>query len=610
MRFFPALACVTGLILGLSGAESAFAGAPSAASDPAKAEKPAGLEPLGVAHIEIKGSYPEGAQLPGLFGEMTEGLAEGIGRLEKAAGDDKVGALILKIENPSIGWAKVHEFQRAIAKVRAKGKRVVAMLDSASTPDYLVAASCDEIVMPESGALMLLGLRAEVSFYKNLLDKLDIKAEMLRVGEYKSAAEPFTRTEMSPEFRQEMEAILDDYLRQIVDAIAEGRKLDRDKILAAIDSGPHTARSAKEWGLIDRLAYEDELPEIMKNGTDREVKVTQRYGRKKLDTDFSGFGGMMKMMNMMLGLEQPQRRTSTPKIAIIHATGAIMEGKSTTDLFGGQTLGSDTFIKAVRKAADESTVKAVVVRVDSPGGSALASDLMWRALEKVGKPVVVSMGDVAASGGYYISMGADRIFAEPGTLTGSIGVVGGKVALKGLFDKIGITTTVLSRGKNSGTLSILEGFTDSEREAMTRMLHDIYDQFTRKAAAGRKMEHEQLEKLARGRVYTGAMALKVGLVDELGTLEDAVAHARTLAGLKPDDKVDRMILPKPVSPLEQLFGPLDPDAEVSSGQSNALVSALRSAAPDLVEQLQGALVAQLLAKEGRLLLMPFRLSVK
>lgn len=604
---FGLMICVAVCALGWM-SDSCPAGAPSdAAKKPADSVKP---EPIGVAQIEIKGSYPEGAQLPGLFSELTENLSDSLARLDKAAGDEKISTVLLKLENPAIGWAKIHEFRTAIARVRAKGKRVIATADSASTPDYLLAAACDEIVMPESGMLMLLGLRAEVSFYKNLFDKLDVKAEMLRVGEYKSAAEPYTRTEMSPEFRKEMEAILDDYLKQIVEAIAKGRNLDKDEVMAAIDSGPHTAKSAKELGLIDRVAYEDEIPSILKAGTEREVKLTRRYGRKKLDTDFSGFGGMMKMMNMMMGIEEPKRRTLTPKIAVIHATGAITEGKSAADFLGGETLGSETFVKAVKTAADDATVKAIVVRVDSPGGSALASDLMWRALEKVEKPIVVSMGDVAASGGYYISMGADRIFAEPGTLTGSIGVVGGKIALKGLYDKVGITTTVLSRGKNSGVMSTTDGFTDSEREAMQKMLYDVYEQFTKKAAQGRKMEHEKLEKLARGRVYTGSMALEIGLVDELGTLDDAVAHARKLAGLKEDDKVDRMILPKPVSPLEQLFGPLDPDAQSRMKESSAVMQAMRTFAPELVEHLQGALVVQTLAREGRMLLMPFRVRVK
>ncbi|MGE3315819.1 MAG: S49 family peptidase, partial [Planctomycetaceae bacterium] len=371
------LACVAFCALGLIPGDCA-ANAPSAeAKKPADTVKP---ETLAFAHIEIKGAYPEGPQLPGLFSELTESLADSIARLDKAAGDDKISSVILRLENPTIGWAKVNEFRTAIARIRAKGKRVIAVVDSASTPDYLLAAACDEIVMPESGALMLLGLRAEVSFYKNLFDKLDVKAEMLRVGEYKSAAEPYTRTEMSPEFRKEMEEILDDYLKQIVEAISKGRNLDRDKIMAAIDSGPHTAKAAKELGLIDRIAYEDELPTIIKAGTEREVKVTRRYGKKKLDTDFSGFGGMVKMMNMMMGIDEPKRRTLTPKVAVIHATGAITEGKSASDFMSGETLGSDTFIKAVRTAGEDKTVKAIVLRVDSPGGSALASDLMWRSL--------------------------------------------------------------------------------------------------------------------------------------------------------------------------------------------------------------------------------------
>jgi protease-4 len=273
-------------------------------------------------------------------------------------------------------------------------------------------------------------------------------------------------------------------------------------------------------------------------------------------------------------------------------------------------LGSETLIKAIRQAAGDSTVKAVVLRVDSPGGSALASDLIWRALEKLDKPFVASMGDTAASGGYYISMGAHTIFAEPGTLTGSIGVVGGKIALKGLFEKVGITTSVISRGQNSGIMSIMDGFTDTERKAMQRMLHDVYDQFTHKAAAGRRMEHEQLEKLARGRVYTGAMALEIGLVDKLGTLEDAIAHATKLADLESEKKVERLILPRPVGPLEMLLGPMGADAQANTRTSRALIGALESLSPELADQFQAAEMIRLLSAESRLTIMPFRRVVR
>ncbi|MCH8828062.1 MAG: S49 family peptidase, partial [Planctomycetes bacterium] len=452
------------------------------------------------ASIAVKGGYPEGAQGTSLFGSTSESLSTVLERLRKAGADRKITGVILRINGPSVGWAKRNEIRQAIAQLRAKGKKVIAQLDSATSSDMMIAAACDEIIMPESAVVMLLGLRAEITFYKNLFDKLNIKAEMLRVGEFKSAAEPYSRSSMSEPFRREMNAILDDYFRQMVDIIAQGRKLDRKKVIAAIDSGPHTAQTAKKLGLIDRIAYADEItPLIRGQRKNVSIKIAKGYGKKKVDTDFSGITGMMKMMQLLMGGKSSKRKSSTAKIAVIYATGTIMTGKSTVSLLGGQVLGSDTFIKAVRTAAADKTVKAIVVRIDSPGGSALASDLMWRALQKAGKPVVASMGDVAASGGYYIAMGADAIYAEPGTLTGSIGVVGGKIAFRGLFEKVGITTTVLKRGKNSGVNSTIDGFTDSERKAMQNILNAIYKQFTTKAALGRKMKYEKLEKMARGR---------------------------------------------------------------------------------------------------------------
>ncbi len=563
------------------------------------------------AHIELKGGYAEGPQMMGLFGDVSESLAEAIGRLDKAAKDDAVTGVVLKIDGPSIGRGKLNEFRQAISRVKAKGKKVVAYLDSAGSGDYLVAAGCDEVVMPESGVLMLLGVRSEVSFYKNLFDFLGVKAEMLRVGEYKSAAEPYSRTEMSKEFREELEQVLGDFYDQMVEQVATGRGLTADKVKAAIDNGPHTANAAKELGLITRVAYEDELTGILKGDkADATIKLAKRYGMKKIDTDFSGIAGMMKMMNMLMGLEPQTRRSFNPKIAVIHATGMIMPGASSSDFLGDSTLGSDTLVKAIEKASSDTTVKAIVLRVDSPGGSALASDLIWRALEKVEKPIVASMGDVAGSGGYYIAMGADTIFAEPGTITGSIGVVGGKIALEGLFNKVGITTSVVSRGKNSGILSTSSGFTDSERAAMTKLLLDIYKQFTEKAAKGRKMEYAALEKLARGRIYSGATAVKLGLVDKLGTLEDAVEHAKQLAKLGPDDKVERLILPKPTSPLESLLGPLNPEEQTRVSADSALFLALQTLSPDLADDLRNAWQINKLARESRLMLMPFTIRIR
>lgn len=562
-------------------------------------------------HIELKGGYDEGAQAPGLFGELKENLAGALARFDKAADDDNLKGLIVHINSPELGWAKMSAFRQAIQRVRDKGKKVYGYLESAGNLDYLLATACDEIVVPESGVLMLVGLRAEVGFYKTLLDKLGIKAEMLRVGEYKSAAEPYSRTEMSPEFRKEMEALLDDLYAHMKHIVAESRKLDEDKVASAIDNGPMTAGRAKELGLIDRVAYEDEIRKsIDESVAPKTVKLTMRYGRKKIDTDFSGFGGMMKFMELVMGVEPAKRKTSTPKIAVINAHGAINTGKSKTDLFGSSSLGSETLIKAIRTANKDSQVKAIVLRVDSPGGSALASDLIWRELELVNKPFVASMGDVAASGGYYISMGADRIFAEPGTITGSIGVVGGKLALEGLYGKLGINTSVISRGKNSGVLSSTTPFANGERESMQALLNDIYAQFTRKAAVGRKMDLDKLEPLARGRIYAGSAALKIGLVDELGSLDDAVASAKKMAGLSEDEKVERLVLPKAVNPLEALFGPLDPNSETQSQAARAMLQMLRELSPEVADSAHAWSMLQLLSREPALTVLPFQIRLK
>ncbi len=584
------------------------ANAPGDAGDKAEA---VAKKKLSVAHIEITGGYSEGVSVPGLFGDVVETLGTALQRLDKAARDESLDAVILHISDPSIGWAKLNELRVGIQKMRAKGRKVYAWMESADTKGYLIAAACDQIVLPESGMLMLPGLRAEVSFYKNLFDKLSIEPQMLRVGEFKSAAEPYSRSEMSPAFREEMEAILDDYYRQIVETISAGRKLTPEQVKAIIDTGLHTAADAKKLGLIDVVGYEDAIESLIK-GDDKtaEVKITKGYGKKKIDTDFSGFTGMAKMMNLMMGVEPTTRKSTAPKIAVINATGAIMSGASSTDMFfGEQTMGSTTMIKAIRQARDDSTVKAVVLRVDSPGGSALASDLMWHELEALDgkKPFIVSMGDTAASGGYYIAMGADRIFAEPGTLTGSIGVVGGKIAFEKFYEKIGITTSVVMRGKNSGVLSPTTAFSETERTAMQKMLNDIYAQFTTKAAAGRKMDVEKLEKMARGRVYTGSQALQLGLVDELGTLADAIAFAKKSAGMDPDAKMERLDLPKPTSPFESLFGPIDPSSTSLGATGSAL---LKSLPEEIASQLRGLSIYDLLAKERVLTVLPYRVQVK
>ncbi|QDU43050.1 Protease 4 [Symmachiella dynata] len=572
------------------------------------AKKPEKKPVLTWAHLDITGSYPEGAQAPPLFSKKSESLATIIERLDKAADDRKITGVILNISGPTIGRAKLNELRQAIGNIRAKGKPVYAWVDQGSSGEYQIATACDQIYMPESATLMLTGLRAEITFYKNLFDKAGIQPEMLRVGAFKSAAEPYTRTEMSPEFRQEMNEIIGNFYEQMISMIAEARKLDPKAVEAAIDTAPLSSAEAHQLGLIDHVAYEDQLIDaVEKLNPEAEVKLSKRYGKKKMNLDFSLFG-FQQTMNQLMGIDT-KRSSKRPKIAVIYATGAITSGRSGSSMFGGQSLGSETLIKAIREVREDETVKAVVLRVDSPGGSALASDLMWRELELLEVPFYVSMGDTAASGGYYIAMGADRIFAEPGTLTGSIGVVGGKLAIGGLFNKVGVTTSVISRGKNAGVFSTTDGFTESERAAMVKLLNTVYEQFTSKAAKGRGMDLARLEELAGGRVYTGTQALKVGLVDELGTLADTITAVKVKAGFDADKNLELKVLPKAPNPLEAFLGPMDADARSSAAQTALLRRTLDGIAPELTRQLQGLELLRLFGNQRVLVLMPFNLHL-
>ncbi|MCA9040813.1 MAG: S49 family peptidase, partial [Planctomycetaceae bacterium] len=340
-------------------------------SNQTKAEKPPAEK---YAYITIKGSYPEKVAAQGLFGATENTLPKILKQIKTAERDRHLTGVVLKIESPQIGFGTVNELSHAIQQYRESGKKIYAYLDSATLKDYLLASCCDEIIMPESGVVMLLGLRMEIQFYKNLLDKLDIKPDALKVGEYKSAAETISRSEMSPEFREEMEAILDGFYNLIVKQISTSRSLSEEQVQNIIDTGISTMTEAKELGLVDTISYEDELLDRLRKGDPR-TEFDKKYGKEKVDTDFSGFGGFIKMMNLMMGVEGKKRASDTAKIAIIYASGPIMPGKSQSGLFG-DVMGSDTIVEAIQTAAKDDTVKAIVLRVNSPGGSALASDLM------------------------------------------------------------------------------------------------------------------------------------------------------------------------------------------------------------------------------------------
>jgi protease IV len=574
------------------------------ASDGAKKAKP---KKVRLAHIAIEGQLPESAGSMSIFGDLGLDLRKTIERIDKVATDDSVEGMILEVGNAALERGKLHELSAAITRVRASGKKVIAQLESAAGAQYLLASACDQVVMPESGMVLVPGVHAQFSYYKDLMTKLGVEADFIHVGAFKGAAEPLTRNSMSESVRENMTAMIDDIYDQMLTTIANNRQLRVEEVAAAIDTGLFTAHEAQTAGLIDRVLYPDALRQELKDEFDADQLVyVSNYDKKKVDTDFSGPMGMVKLFQTMLGSGRSGAGSKGPKIALVYAVGPIMSGKSQNDAFGGQSMGSTTIVKALREAAKDDTVKAIVLRVNSPGGSALASDLIWRTTQSIDKPIVASMGDVAASGGYYISMGADKIVAEPGTITGSIGVVGGKLTLSGLYGKIGIATEVIQRGKNSGIFSTTNGFSASERVAIQGMMQAIYKQFTTKAATGRELPIERLEELAGGQVYTGRVAKRLGLVDETGTLKDAIRIAKQLAGIDPDEKVHLKVLPKPVNPLEAMFGAnLDEEKEVRIAWG-----ALQKMAPLLSQPLRQAVGLQTILREPVALVMPYWVEIR
>ncbi len=508
-----------------------------------------------IAQVTLTGALPDGVGQGGLLADVSPHLHRIIERLDKAADDARVKGVVLAIESPGLGRARADELRAAIGRIRQAGKPVAAHLVGSAPVHYMVALACDTITMPPAATLEITGVRTEVMFFKEMLDKLGVQAEILQVGEFKGAGEPLTRSTMSPQLRAQYEAFVGDLFEQLVERIAADRKLAPEKVRELIDTGVFTPAAAREAGLIDAVGYEDEVAAALAKEVDLdEPKIARDYAERKMDNDFSGIGGLVKLVEMLSGQKQAAAAGKGKQVAIIHVAGEIAEGKGRDDLLAGGSAGSDTVIEAIRDAAKDEKVAAIVLRIDSPGGSALASDLIWREAERTKKPVVASLSDTAASGGYYIAVAADRIVAAPGTLTGSIGVVGGKIAVGGALERYGVHTDVVSKGKNAGWLSTQAPFTEAEREAFMTTMKDVYRLFTSKVAEGRKLELAKLDALAEGRVFTGRMAKEAGLVDRLGTLDDAIDEAKKLAGIAADEDLERVLLPEPRGLFDDLFG--------------------------------------------------------
>lgn len=529
-------------------------------------------------------------------------------RLNRARQDPDVKAVLITLAAESgVNYSQAQELRGALAAIVKAGKPVFVYADGFDTPTYTMATGANHICMLQGGEIEIPGVGMELTFYKGLFDKLGVKADYVQIGEYKGADEEYTRTEASEEFKDELNKLTDSLYQQIVDGISHYRHLPTDQVQAMIDDTIVTGDAAKERGLVDHLIDEDDLRPLITKTLGREIDLENDYGRSAREpVDLSSPFGLLSLLT-----RRSQPAADRPAVAIIYAAGVITDGEGGGNLFQDSGVGSETMRKAFRAAARDPNVKAVVVRIDSPGGSALASEVMWQAARHCAekKPVIVSVGGMAASGGYYLASAGDRIFADPSAIVGSIGVVGGKFVLKDLFDKLGINDQTFSKGKNAGLFSMSEPWTDHQRQMVTSWMKQTYVQFTQRVMKMRGDKIKDIDKVARGRIFLAGQAKSLGMVDEIGGVEDAISYAAKKGDLE-EGGYDIRILPQPKTLGDILTGnvdaavPFKPKIEVRDPLTEGLAPLLQKG---LGRQLQ---MLQLLQDRPVILVAPFDVTIK
>jgi len=487
--------------------------------------------------LRIEGDLADGASdslFDPFMAARQPSLRSLIDNLRKAKSDKRITSVLVRPGNLTTAyWGKLQEVRDAIVDFRGSGKKAFAYLEYGGDREYFVATGCDKIFLMPTSPLDLSGLASYELFLRGTLDKVGAYPDYLHIGAYKTAPNQLTEKTFTPAHREMAESLNRDFFEQLVQAVASGRKKTTDQVRALVDEGPFLAEDAVHAGLVDDLAYDDQMDAKLQPG----APVTRLRGEDyaKVGGSGAGFG-------------------SGPRIAIINAVGIINSGRSGVDPLNGPVAGSDTLVEYIRKARKDTTIKAIVLRVDSPGGSTIASDVIWRELtlarnDKPTRPLVVSMSDLAASGGYYIAVAAPDIVAEPGTLTGSIGIYGGKIVTGGLYEKIGANIETVSTGKYADINSPVRPFSDAERAKLEGQLKAFYEQFVEKVAKARKMTPQAVDAIAQGRVWTGKQAKALGLVDALGGLDRAVALAKERAKIPAGSPVELVVYP----PKRSLF---------------------------------------------------------
>jgi protease-4 len=534
-----------------------------------------------VLQLQLSGGIPESPPVEVPFGALAERSAPTVTSiwmmLREAAVDARVKAVVLEPESLSVGWGKLEEFRADLERFKKSGKPLFAFLKTPGAREYYLASAADRIYLGPTDWLNLKGMRVELMYFKNTLDKVGVDVQVEHDGKYKDFGDMFTRTSMSPETREVMTSVVDDLYGNLVNRIAPARKKAPDEMRTLIDQGPFLANDALHDGLIDQLSYEDQMF----------ADLRQKVNSGELHKISSG--KYQKVPADSLGLE------GSHHIAMLVGDGDITRGSSDDDGASDEGIRATGFNKLLRRIGGDSSVDGVVVRIDSPGGDAVASDEIWREMNLLSKkkPVVISMSDTAASGGYYMAMTGDPVVAYPGTLTGSIGVVFGKPNLHGLYDKLGITKDMIARGRFAAIDSDYSDLSPAELAKLKEGIDANYHDFVAKVAQARRRPFDQIEPLAQGRVWLGDQAKERGLVDELGGIDRALELVKQKARIPASENVAIVMYPARRSILDLLFG---------RAQDSMIESRLRRLVKDWPPELW--------AKGGLLRIMPYGVNAQ
>ncbi|MCB9658265.1 MAG: signal peptide peptidase SppA [Sandaracinaceae bacterium] len=500
-----------------------------------------GLGEVEVRELLLHGPPAEGPARSGLGGGGHATMRQVLAQLRLVEQQDSARGLFLRLGPMGGAWGTVADLAEAIARVREAGKPVHCHFDSLDNAGFALAAgSCDRLSMTPAGHLDLVGVAAQVFYARELLESVGVRAEVIAMGRFKSAGDVFTETDMPAAAREATGALLDDVNAALVDAVARRFEGDVGRAAAAIDAGPYGAEAARAAGLVDAVAFDDEAREHARVAGDV-AKV------RRLELPIQRQEGLGRLLQLVAGGDDAEA-VAGPHVAIVHVTGHIVDGETAS----GANAVSGPFVTEVRRLADDDDVRAVVLRIDSPGGSALASDRMWHAVRRLAgrKPVVASLGDVAASGGYYIASAAREIYAQPASIVGSIGVIGGKADASGLFERLGVRPVVITRGARAAWMTTTRGLTEDERGAVTALLRSAYERFLRRVGSSRDMPRADVHAVAQGRVMSGVAGHRAGLVDTLGGFTAALQRARELAELPADAPTEEW--PREAGVLEAL----------------------------------------------------------